>query len=65
MLAKILKMIDIFPGWKTNTGAIVLILTSLLQLQGVDNATIKAIAELATALLAFGLTMKNIRDNKK
>jgi len=61
VLAGAIKLVDFLPGFKTNTGALVLIITTALQLGGADSALINVVKQIAEALLAYGLLMKNVR----
>jgi hypothetical protein len=61
IIATALKVLDIFPGLKTNTGAILLLITTVMQLAGADAPLIEVVKKIAEALLSYGLVMKNIR----
>jgi hypothetical protein len=57
----ILKFLDFLPGFKTNTGALVLVITTILQLFGIESSLIEMIKKIAEALLGYGLIMSNVR----
>ena len=57
----LLKIFDFLPGAKANTGAVVLVIATILQLFGVDNAVIELVKKIAEALLVYGVAMKTVR----
>jgi len=65
MLAKAIGILDFLPGYKANTGAIVLVLTTIMQLVGANQPLIDLVKEIATALLVYGVAMKNVRQVEK
>lgn len=55
------KVLDVFPGLKTNTACIGLLITGILQLLGVQSDLIEPTRKILLELLAYGLLMKNLR----
>jgi len=60
-----LKLLDFLPGWKANTGAVVLVIATIMQLFGVDNAVIEMVKKISEALLVYGVAMKTVRTKVK
>jgi len=61
ILWKVLDILDLFPGLKTNTGAVGVTVTYLLSMFGITEAYTAPIAAFSVALITFGFAMKGAR----
>jgi len=61
MLAGVLKIFDFLPGAKSNIGAVVLVIVTVMQLLGADQGIIELVKKVAEALLVYGVAMKTVR----
>ncbi len=58
MLKNIVSVLDFFPGAKSNTGLVILLLTTVAQMAGANQPMVELIKEVATALMAYGVTVR-------
>ena len=61
MLAKIIGVLDVIPGWKVNIGSGGIVIAYLLGVAGVPAVYIGPLKEFCLAVITFGLAMKGAR----
>lgn len=61
IFAKIFGILDFLPGYKANSGLLIFVITSVLQLAGANQPEVELVKEVATALMAYGVAIKAAR----